>query len=245
MEKSYYKLHAEVQGSHWWFVTKKEIVLTLIRRFVIGRKNHAILDIGCGCGLMLPALSSIGETFGIDADDDALAYSRATFQGNVEKGSLPNKLPYEGKQFSIVTALDVIEHLDDDEAALVAIFNKLDLGGHAIITVPAFMFLWSKHDELNLHRRRYTYGELLKKLQNAGFSIEKISYYNTLLFPLIYTHRLLERVLGLKGVSDVEKPLSLVNQILRFIFKLEAIMLPYVNFPFGVSLIAVVKKGDC
>lgn len=242
MDKSYYRIFFEVQKKHWWFVTKKKIVLELIRQFVPKSTDHKILDIGCGTGLMLNALETIGETSGMDVSDDAIAFSREIFNGVVRKGMLPNDIPYEDQYFSLVTALDVIEHVDDDCAALQAIRSKIAPGGQAIITVPAFMFLWSEHDVLNEHKRRYTLPELRTKLLEAGFTIEKISYFNTLLLPLISLVRIANNLLKRKGGSDVDLPHPAINYILEKIFGLELFLLRTMNLPAGVSVLAVVRK---
>lgn len=243
MDSSYYRIFFEVQKKHWWFVAKKKIVLDMIRRFVPDRDGgHRILDIGCGSGLMLNALEQIGETSGMDMSDEAIGFSREIFSGTVKKGFLPDNVPYGSEHFSLVTALDVIEHVQDDRAALKAIRARMVPGGQAIITVPACMFLWSEHDVLNEHQRRYTRSELREKLIEAGFIIEKISYFNTLLFPAISLVRVINNMLKRKGGSDVDLPSPSVNYILEKIFSAEEFLLRFMNFPIGVSVLAVVKK---
>lgn len=242
MEKSFYRIFFEVQKKHWWFVAKKKIVLDLIDRYVPAKTNHKILDIGCGSGLMLNALEQIGETNGMDMSDDAINFSKEIFSGTVKKGMLPDNIPYEKEYFSLVVALDVIEHVDDDRAALSAIRSHIAPGGQAVITVPACMFLWSEHDVLNEHKRRYTLDELKTKLLDAGFTIEKISYFNTFLFPLISLVRMINNVLKRKGGSDVDLPHPAVNYLVEKIFSLEKYFLRFMNFPIGVSVLAVVRK---
>ena len=151
-------------------------------------------------------------------------------------------MPYSENEFDLITALDVIEHIDDDEQSLKVIQSLLSEKGTAIITVPAYMFLWSHFDELNEHKRRYTLSELQTKIKNAGLKIEKISYYNTLLFPIAYLVRKLNNLLGRDGASDIDMPGETVNTILRKIFTSEKSLLRYFNLPFGVSILAVVKK---
>jgi len=126
--------------------------------------------------------------------------------------------------------------------SLKTIKELLTATGTAIITVPAYMFLWSHFDEINEHKRRYTLTELKNKLEQAGFRIEKISYYNTFLFPIAYVVRKLNNFLGRNGVSDIEMPSDIMNNLLRRVFSSEKSLLRYCNFPFGVSVLAVVKK---
>jgi len=237
-----YRILFKIQKEHWWFVTKKKIVLDIIDRY-LNKKNHIkILDIGCGSGLMLNSLENLGKTFGMDMSDEAINFSKEIFNGKIEKGLLPNKIPYDENYFDLITALDVIEHVDQDIASLKTIHSHLVLGGRAIITVPAYMFLWSKFDEINEHKRRYTLTELNTKLVQAGFTIEKISYYNTLLFPIVFVVRMLNNILKRDGLSDVDMPSSPLNIVLKNIFGIEKFLLRFMNLPFGVSVLAFVKK---
>jgi SAM-dependent methyltransferase len=237
-----YRIFFNIQKQHWWFVTKKDIILDSIRRHLNLQPNSMILDIGCGSGLMLNALEEIGHTSGMDMSNEAIQFSKEIFSGPVNQGFLPDQVPYPKNVFELVTALDVIEHIDDDVASLEAIKSLLSPSGKAIITVPAYMFLWSQFDEMNEHKRRYTLTELQQKLIKAGFHIEKISYFNTLLFPIVYVVRKLNNILGRNGTSDVEMPGNLANHSLRTIFGLEKHLLRFCKLPFGVSILAVVSK---
>ena len=242
MDQSLYRLFFQIQKKHWWFVAKKKIVLNLIGRYLPETHNQKILDIGCGSGLMLNALENIGETCGMDMSDDAIHFSKEIFCGTIRKGMLPDNIPYDNDSFSLIVALDVIEHVDEDTRALAAIRSRLAEGGKAVITVPAYMFLWSAHDVLNEHKRRYTLTNLAAKLSEAGFNIEKISYFNTLLFPAVYVVRMLNNVLKRDGASDVEMPGKVMNYLLEKTFGIEKYLLRFMNLPFGVSILAVVRK---
>ena len=201
-----------------------------------------ILDIGCGSGLMLNVLSEVGNTYGMDMSDEAISFSKEIFNGRLEKGSMPDDIPYENEFFDLIILLDVIEHIDQDVASLIAIRDCLVFGGKAVITVPAYMFLWSPFDEVNQHKRRYTLSELKRKLIESGFKIEKISYYNTLLFPLVFIVRIFNRFFNRGGAPDLELPNQLVNFLFKFIFGLEKYLLRAVDLPFGVSILAVVER---
>lgn len=237
-----YRTFFAIQKEHWWFVTKKDIVLNMIDRFLSKNFSNKVLDIGCGSGLMLNVLEEVGETFGMDMSDEAISFSKEIFSGKVEKGMLPDQIPYEDNFFNIITALDVIEHVDHDVDALVAMRSRLVSGGKAVITVPAYMFLWSAFDDMNEHKRRYTLRELDSKLVQAGFTIEKISYYNTLLFPIVFFIRMMNNILNRDGDSDLDLPIRPVNFVLKMIFGIEKHLLKIINLPFGVSILAVVKK---
>jgi len=242
MDIQMYRIFFEIQKKHWWFTSKKEIILDTIARYTNLKPESAILDIGCGSGLMLKALEEIGNTSGMDMSDDAIQFSQEIFKGPIKKGFLPNNVPYPENQFDLITALDVIEHIDDDVQSLRTIRSLLTQNGTAIITVPAYMFLWSHFDELNEHKRRYALPELEDKLELADLRIEKISYYNTLLFPIAYLVRKLNNLLGRDGASDIDMPGKTVNTILTKIFSSEKSLLRFCNLPFGVSILAVVKK---
>ena len=159
----------------------------------------------------------------------------------VECGLLPVPKSFGQENFAVVTAFDVIEHIDDDLAALQSMYGLLHSEGFFVCTVPAFNFLWSEHDNLNHHKRRYTKGELQRKLETVGFKVLKISYFNTLLFPVIWGVRLAGRLLGKAG-SDFVIPAWWINKILTLLFSAERLMLNYVSYPFGVSLLAIGQK---
>ena len=242
MNTDLYKIFFEVQKKHWWFVTKKNIVLDQIKINYDKKMNSNILDIGCGSGLMLDSLKGIGNTYGMDMSDEAVHFSREIFDGVVEKGNLPDHLPFENNFFDLIVALDVIEHIDRDVDTLRAIHSSLTIGGIAIITVPAYMFMWSPFDDINEHKRRYTKNELDRKLREVGFKLQKTTYYNTLLFPIICTIRLIGNLFNRNGRSDIDMPSMQVNWILKQIFSIEKYLLRYIHLPFGVSILAVVKK---
>ena len=242
MNTNMYQMFFEVQKKHWWFVTRKKIVLTTIANNLNQHANFKVLDIGCGSGLMLKSLEELGQTFGMDMSDEAIAFSKKTFNGEVKKGYLPDQLPYPENFFDLITALDVIEHIDKDVDSLKSIRSRLNSNGKAIITVPAYMFLWSKFDELNEHKRRYTLTELNAKLLQAGFTVEKISYFNTLLFPIVVIVRMINNILKRDGASDIDMPSLPLNFLLKTIFGIEKYLLNIANLPFGVSILAVVKK---
>lgn len=242
MNASMYQQFFLVQQSHWWFTTRKKIVLDTIAQFRQKHVDGNILDIGCGCGVMLNSLQSLGPTSGLDMSDEAIHFCQEIFSGEVKKGYLPDQVPFPHGSFSLITALDVIEHIEQDQQSLKTLYDLLRPGGQAVVTVPAYQFLWSKFDEINEHKRRYTLKELREKLQQAGFKVEKISYFNSLLFPLVLFVRMLNKLLGRDGASDIELPGEKMNTLLGKIFGLEVAVLRNLNLPFGVSIIAAVRK---
>lgn len=243
MDKPLYRLFFQIQKKHWWFVAKKEIVLDFIHKYLQNTNRPKILDIGCGSGLMLNSLEMIGQVSGMDMSDDAISFSKEIFSGQIEKGFLPANIPYPENNFNLIIALDIIEHVEDDLEALINIRARMTEDGIAIFTVPACMLLWSEHDVINEHKRRYDLQGLKTKLLKSGFTVEKISYFNTILFPVVLVVRTLNNLLKRKDKSDMEMPGPLLNMLLKNIFLMEKYILRISNLPpFGVSLIAVVKK---
>lgn len=237
MDSNIYDTMYELEMSHWWFTSRRKILERLCRP--TKTPGLRILDVGCGCGGNLEFLDKIGSVEGLDFSSIAVEYcSRRNFK--VTEGSAED-LPYDSNSFGVVTALDVLEHLDDDGKAITEIFRVTTPGGRIIATVPAFASLWSGHDVAHHHRRRYHWAELRDKIRQSGFDIVKLSYFNSFLFPLIVLRRRLAKMSG-NPASDTKKPFAVSNLILETIFKSEAWFLPYLNFPFGVSIVCIARK---
>ena len=241
MDNILYSKFYEIQKKHWWFRGKKIIVSRLIEWYKKDRVIDQILDVGCGSGLMLNALSQYGQVYGLDESQLAVNFSNSLGCATVVRGSLTSKNPFGNKKFDMITSLDVIEHIDDDISALVSIKSMLSKGGFAVITVPAYKFLWSPFDDMNHHRRRYNLSMLEEKLISAGFIIKKISYFNFFLFPLALISKLFNRISNRSGISDLDVPPIFINKLMAKIFQTEQIFLKKINFPFGVSIIAIVE----
>jgi len=244
MEQYLYREMYEQQNKHWWFVGRTKIILSLINKYLRNtQKPIKILDIGCGTGKMLREMSSFGEAYGLDSSEEAISFCKQYCSQKVMKGFLPNENPYRNQVFDLILALDVLEHIEDDREVIKCIYEMLSDSGYGIITVPAYMFLWSNHDEVHNHKRRYILTELKKKLEQAGFEIQKISYFNTFLFLPILLVRMLSKVIGRRNnSSDLGVSISRLNFIFEKIFSFERHLLNLFKLPFGVSIIAVVKK---
>jgi 2-polyprenyl-3-methyl-5-hydroxy-6-metoxy-1,4-benzoquinol methylase len=243
MEKHLYQEHYDLESKHWWFVSKKKIVMSLLLKHLLKRGECNILDAGCGAGLMLNDLEKYGTTYGMDYSEEAIKFSKLNFKGDVRQGWLPDNIPYQNGKFDIIVCLDVLEHVDDDDKSVQVLYDLLNEDGILIITVPALMLLWSNWDILNQHKRRYNRKQLTLILENNGFVIKKISYYNFLLFLPILLIRLINGILNRDNKhSDTEMPGEILNFILKNIFSFERILLKIMNLPIGVSLIAIVQK---
>lgn len=249
MERSEYDILRDQQTTHWWFVGKKDIVLDFAEHHGGFHKcsDMTVLDVGCGMGLMLQALSEYGHAFGMDMSPYAVEYCKQQsdvyhFDADVRCGRLPDEIPFDTCFFDYIFALDVIEHVEDDETALRTLCSMLKPGGKLMMTVPALMSLWSYHDVVNHHFRRYSKHELLQKLEAAGFVVDRWSFYNSYLVGVIWLVRKLKTALRF-NMSDVNmNHAGRLNDLLTKIFVSEKYWLRHHRFMFGASLIALCEK---
>jgi SAM-dependent methyltransferase len=247
MDASMYRDFAELhEARHWWFVGRRRILAALISSWLPPGRDLRILDIGCGTGGMIPLLSEYGRVTGIDPAEAAIRYSKQRYDVTAEllRMDFPAEVP-ASRDFDLVTLFDVLEHLDDDALALARAGSLLRGGGLLLVTVPAHRYLWSPHDEINQHRRRYERGELRARLEQSGFRIERLSYYNMLLFPVVYAARLLRRRLNpTDRRSDFRIGNDWVNNRLADLFGAERMLLKHWDLPVGVSLLAMARKPE-
>ena len=240
-----YSILYEVEEKHWWYVGRRRIIANFVREICaqFNESRPRILDIGCGTGGNLMMLSQFGEAEGVDVSPDALAFCRERGLQNVKLGSAES-LPYEDATFDLVTALDVVEHLDDDVAGLREMRRVLRPGGRLLMFVPTFMFLWGVQDEVSHHRRRYRLAELRRVANEAGFSIERTTYANlTFFFPTLLGRQLM-RLTGIRPESENNVNVSALNGVFGAVLGAERHLLRYVNFPFGVSGLCVARRVE-
>jgi SAM-dependent methyltransferase len=242
MEAEYYEEMHRVEDIHWWFVGRRMILAAILERFFTGAVDGQILEVGCGSGGNLEWLSGYGELVALELDDRARELAGRREICRVEKGWLPDGIPFTEK-FDLICLLDVLEHIDDDLAALRAVWERLKPGGLLLATVPAYPFLWSAHDEVNHHKRRYLKRGLAAQAAEAGLVVSYISYFNTFLFPLVALARGWNNLRGRAGVSDVSLPPASINRLLKTVFAAERRWLPKSSFPCGVSLVLVAGKN--
>lgn len=246
MNPELYDAHDRLEDRHWWFEGRRRVIRQVLQRHLLPRAKRRLLDVGCGSGGMFPMLSEFGDVDGAEASPDALERARRKFPSRrIEPCALPHTLP-QGT-WDVVTAFDVIEHLDEPIDSLRQLRARLPFDGQVVVTVPAFQFLWSHHDEVNQHRRRYSRLELVSQLSSAGLRVTFISYYNTLLFPAVAGARLLEKLMpsrfAKKTGSDLEETPGPLNQVLTTLLGSERHAVGRLGLPFGVSLIAVAQHG--
>jgi SAM-dependent methyltransferase len=245
MDKDFYFQYAAVEDKHWWFVGRREILNRVIRQLRLP-DNAKILEAGCGTGGNLRMLSRHGQVAAMELDEIACQFANQRQVTAVRLGSLPDQIPF-ADEYDLIVAFDVIEHLDDDLGALLALRSHLKAGGYLVITVPAYKFLWSHHDDINHHKRRYRLQGLVSVVRQANFTLRYGSYFNTLLFPLVAGVRLLQKLLRLENKSqgsssDLALPPPPVNQFLSFLFASERHFMGKIRLPFGVSALIVAQK---
>jgi len=242
MKEHTYPIMFRVEQSHWWYTGRRKILTEFVEdicRRVTDRRPR-ILDVGCGTGANLLMLSQYGDAEGVDVSEDALAFCRERGLDRVRLGA-GEELPYEDGTFDLVTALDVVEHMDDDLAGLREMRRVLRPGGRVLLFVPTFMFLWGLQDDVSNHRRRYRLPELRRVLEQAGFEIERTTYANITFFLPILLVRKLMRLTGIKTESENTITVSALNGVLGRVFGAESWWLKRMNLPFGVSGLCVAR----
>jgi len=260
VDPSLYHRFYEIEDRHWWFVGRRAVVGALIEQ-ALGKPTDGapaarrILDVGCGTGGMLPLLSRFGRVTGTDSEPLALDYCRRRgFEDVHSQESFTAPAP-----FDVVTLFDVLEHVPDHVGFLEWTRRLLKPDGHLVLTVPAFPFLWSRHDDLNHHQRRYKRADLKATLERGGFRVERLTYFNFWLFPAAVATRAggggrqPETDTGREPSSsdrdastdadEILRPLQIgpANPLLARIFGSEAGLVRRMDLPYGVSLAAVAR----
>jgi SAM-dependent methyltransferase len=247
------------EDRHWWFATRTRAILAFLDRYAGSNPDARILDVGCGAANMTHHLRHYGRVIGVDNNPRPLEVAR---QRGLEayEGAADN-LPFEEGSFDLVALLDTVEHVPDEDRAFEECRRVLRApqpgegqpGGKLLITVPAFMFLWSRNDVLNMHQRRYTAPELKARLQRHGFKVLRISYNNSFLFLPSAALILLRRGRAEPELAsphfdeaayqvEMEPAPPLLNRVLTGVGKAEVALLRRVNLPVGTSIIAIAEK---
>ncbi len=235
------KYHLE-EEKNWWFVSRRNILLLLLKDI---KKDAKILDIGCAGGSLLLDLVSLGytQTFGLDYSQKAVDLCKKRGLKNIYQmdGHIPT---FEENTFDIVISSDSLEHLKDDDKALKNWHYILKKGGKLIVFVPAYQVLWSSHDIINQHFRRYTTSNLITKVQKNSFYIARKGYWNfAMFFPTLIT-RLLEKIMSKnQNFGQISNSKSFINPILIWYLKIENKIFNFFSgFPFGVSAFCIAIK---
>jgi ubiquinone/menaquinone biosynthesis C-methylase UbiE len=244
MEQSYSLKYHELEEKHWWFIGRRDIIFGLIKDH---RRDVEILEIGCSGGVLIEFLNKQGflKLHGIDIDERAIEICR---QRGIKQVMVADaqETGFKEEQFDVLIASDVLEHIKDEDKALREWYRILKPGGTLIIFVPAFQFLWSNHDEVNRHFRRYSKSALVKILEKNSFKTEKVSYWNFSLFFPISLFRLFQKFLSAnrkRASAQLYEFNTLINKTLEYILRLENNFLSTgINLPIGVSLFIIGRK---
>jgi SAM-dependent methyltransferase len=241
------------EDSHWWFASRTRALNAVMEPLLPRIPDFRLLDVGCGAGNMMHHLSRYGRVKGLEIDERPVkvAHQRGY---DVDLFDVTDPMPFDDHSFDVVTALDVIEHNEDDLVILTDSYRVLKPGGYLIITVPAFMWLWSHNDDINAHVRRYTATDIKQKLTQAGFKVRRVTYNNFFVFPMAAALILLRRFakaepeLASHHLDEDEYQVEMepasppVNAVLTMVGQVEAALIRWVNLPIGTSLIAVGQK---
>lgn len=244
MESNFYKTYFELEKDNWWFRVRRNIISWLFKEYDLGKENK-ILDYGCGSGFLAGQLQGGGyDVYGVDISEEAVGLGTSMGVRNLSRQS-EVRVNFPGNSFDVVVAMDVVEHIENDRLAAKEFERLLRPGGYLMITVPAYQWMWGVQDEVAHHFRRYNMESLLSLFRGEpGLAVIKKTYFNTFLFVPIAAVRLASRLFKIKNrESDFDINGSFLNRILYRIFNLEAEFLKYVSFPFGVSILLVLKKN--
>jgi len=239
MERQIYDRMRVLEQTHWWFTARRDILAAEIARLPLP-KPARILEVGCGTGGNLELLKTFGEVRAIEPDAESRAYAAERSGVTVQGGLLPDGLPDLGGPFDLVAAFDVIEHVDDDAGAVAALAARLKPGGFLVTTVPAYAWLWSRHDAQHHHKRRYTRPAYRRLFD--GLKVRRATYFNSVLFPPIAAVRLARTAARIEGGDDEALPPPPLNGLLRRLFGAEKALLAATDLPFGVSILLIAER---
>lgn len=240
MRQSAYREHFEAEDHHWWFRGRRAVVRALLSRTPLPPQPW-ILDAGCGTGGNLGRYACLGEAWGVDPSPEAVRFCRERGLENIYEASL-EQLPFDDGSFDLVIATDVIEHVEGEQRALSELCRVAKPRGAMLLTVPAYMWLWSREDENLHHKRRYTRKRLRRAVERSGWKPRFGTYFNSSLLPPIAAAKLLRRHAQAEK-ADLDRTPAFLNHILELPMRMEAMLIRGgINLPAGVSVGIVCEK---
>ena len=243
MDRRVYDRMAEHDSTHWWYRARRDILADYISRYAALPTAARILEIGCGTGHNLPMLATFGDVDAIEIDPAAREIASERLGKPVGDAPLPALTGVPRGAYDMIAVLDVVEHIEDDVAALRAMSECLAPGGKILIAVPAHRWLWSAHDVVNHHHRRYSKPTLTRAIAAAGLTPKRLTYFNSLLFPLAAAARVAGRLTG-RDDSDDFPPARPLNAAFEAIFRLERHLVGRVPMTPGVSIVTLAVPGQ-
>ena len=245
MDARYVAAYERLEREHWWWLARRRLLLGVFETLASScppDRRPVVLDVGCGAGLNLAALRQRCDCQGVEPNPLLVERARENSGVPVQVGSLPYGLPAFERQFDIVMLLDVIEHIDDDVTALQTAASLLRPGGWIVINVPALPWLWSAHDVINQHKRRYVAAGLRAVITRAALEVTLLRYWGALLVPLAWVER---RMAGWHGQGaqayEVKVPAAPLNALLYGLVRCEYALTGWLRPPLGLSLLAVAQ----
>ena len=238
MERVVYDTMADLDQRHWWYRARRQVLAALIRRLARPPANANILEIGCGTGHNLAMLGEFGRVDALELDEEVRGVAEQRLGRQVMNAPLPELAGVPERHYDLIGAFDVIEHIDDDRAALASVASRLKPGGKMVMTVPAHQWMWSAHDVVNHHKRRYSRAALRALIEASPLRLQAMGYFNSLLFPVAMAERLSSKVRG-KDEADLSIPPAPINAALERIFAAERHLVGRFPLPPGLSLFAV------
>jgi SAM-dependent methyltransferase len=241
MERIVYDRMAAHDSTHWWYRARRDILADYVARYAGLPADARILEIGCGTGHNLPMLARFGEVDAVEIDAAAREIASARLGKPIAAAPLPQLAGIERNAYDLIAVLDVVEHIEDDVAALKAMAERLKPGGKILITVPAHQWMWSAHDVVNHHYRRYSKKTLGAAIARAGLRHNGLRWFNSLLFPAAVAARVAGKLTG-KDDSDDSPPGKPLNAAFERIFGLERHLVGRVPLPPGLSIITLASR---
>ncbi len=252
MNKDYYEEYYRYERSHWWFIVRSRIIEKTLLRYIKPSSPLKILNVGVATGASSQLLMKFGEVVSVEYDKDCCEFVSGVLNTKVYNNSII-ELPFESGSFDLVCAFDVIEHVADHELAVSEMYRVCKPEGHLFVTVPAFMSLWSKHDVINHHERRYRLKQLRTLFKKLNGEETYSSFFNSILFPLIFIFRQFSKLVfrnqkedqvssDFEAISTKSAMGRFINAILSRFFSMEIFLLRFMKFPVGVSIIFLWKK---
>lgn len=243
MQEIAYHTNYKLENKYWWFVARNKIIREIVEKTTDLSPGDRVLDVGCGTGAFAASLNKKYDVACLDTSAIALDYARRRGLTELYQTTL-DQFPKNGKPIRAAFILDALEHIEDDVAAIESARKILAPGGWLVATVPAYKWLWNRHDLIHMHYRRYTKKQIEQKLLERGFNIVYSSYFNTFLFAPAALKRILDKRKKIDdgGYEPVDNIPGFLDTIFRKIFLAERKFLPENSFPFGLSIITISKK---
>lgn len=246
MDRNFLDAYYKMEREHWWFRVREDIILDQCKSSVYKGSPLQILNVGAATGRSSEMLEPFGQIQSIEYDEPSYRFCLDVLKMKIDQGSI-TELPYPDDAFDFVCAFDVVEHVEDHQKAISELVRVCKAGGKIFITVPAFMSLWSNHDVVNHHFRRYRKDQILNLFIPNGGRLIRTTYFNFFLFIPIFLVRSLQRMFTRKNQIELKPDNDMIesgfiNAVFQSIFSFERSLLKKINFPFGVSLLVMWEK---